>query len=81
MITHNHHGHHHELIAERLAAFQRAPRRSGLDRIRRREAGKRAVWTMTGHLRCCHGHRSLPQFATYDELVAIHEHDHELEAV
>lgn len=70
---HAHHDHHHALIAERRDAWARHPRRSGRDRHLRREAGKRYLWTLIGHLRCCHGWRGNSAFLGGVELERLHE--------
>lgn len=49
------HENHHRLIGERVAAWRALPKRSGMDKIRRREAYKRAAHTVQGHLRSEHG--------------------------
>jgi hypothetical protein len=75
------HAAHHEQIAERVAAFQGAPRRSGLDKRLRRERFKTATWTVAGHLRSCHGWRRMVGAPlSLDELLAIHDRFHEEES-
>ncbi|MGH9095622.1 MAG: hypothetical protein ACRDXE_10715 [Acidimicrobiales bacterium] len=44
------HEYQHGLIVERRTAWEGAPRRSGVDRHRRREGYKRWAWTLTGHM-------------------------------
>lgn len=73
---HAHHDNHHRLNDERVAAWRAMPRRSGLDRLRRREAAKRAAWSLVGHLRCCHGWKGNSARLDIDDLVALHERDH-----
>lgn len=70
---HVHHEHHHALIAERGAAYESAPRRTAADRIQRREAYKRFVWTLVGHLRCCHGWRGNSVAKSDAYLTALHD--------
>jgi hypothetical protein len=62
------------LIEERTAKYRAAPKNNvGLNRYRRREAYKSAVWTLDGHLRSQHGMRhtvGLP--LTLDECESRH---------
>lgn len=60
------HDFHHQLIAERFAAWRATPRRSARDRRARRERGKEAWWTLTGHLRTQHHHHGSFLRVTYD---------------
>jgi hypothetical protein len=71
--THDHHENHHRLNTERAAAFRSTPARN---RIRRRELAKAAVWSLQGHLRCCHGSRGVG-LLTLAELEAMHAAYHE----
>lgn len=73
------HDHHHGLIDERTAALAALGGRSGLHRLRRREAAKLLIWTLKGHLRWPHGHRCGP-FDTLDEMEAAHARLHSAEA-
>lgn len=73
------HDHHHVLISERVAAWRVLPRlTSGLHPYRRREAYKKAAWTLRIHLNGEHGLRggSLPVRETLDEMLARHEELH-----
>lgn len=71
------HEQHHALIAERTAAYRAMPRRSGIDRQRRREAGKRAVTTLRGHLSGEHGYRhTVGPPPSLEELEALHDRMH-----
>jgi hypothetical protein len=69
------HAYQHGLIAARKAVYDKAPKRNGRDRIRRRELGKKAWWTFTGHLRSMHGVKGNPPFLrkTWADLEAMHE--------
>ena len=69
-MTHAHHDNHHRLITERRAAWLATPRRK---RLRRREAGKRYMWTLLGHLRCCHGWRTDSATLSVSEVESVHE--------
>lgn len=51
------HERQHELLAARREAFLSLPMRSERERLRRREAYKRYVWSLIGHLRQMHGER------------------------
>ena len=73
------HANHHRLIEERVAKWQALPRRTGIDRIRSREAGKRALWTLRGHLSYPHGQRGLPIKASIKSLTKLHEELHKKE--
>lgn len=68
----------HRRIAETLAAYEAAPRRTGSDKIHRRELGKKAWWALTGHLRSMHGVRGQAPFLrkTYAEVVEQHMRFH-----
>lgn len=71
------HEHQHRLYATRLAAFQAEPKnRRHQRRQRRREAWKRAAWTLRGHLTGQHGQGHLRPFASLDDLEALHDRLH-----
>ena len=64
----------HRRIAETLAAYESAPKRTGADKIHRRELGKAAWWTLTGHLRAMHDVRGQAPFLfkTYEQISEQH---------
>lgn len=68
----------HRCIAEAEDSYDAAPRRSGADRIHRRELGKNAWWALTGHLRAMHNIRGQAPFLrkTYEDVVKQHEQLH-----
>lgn len=72
------HDFQHRLISERLAAWETSPRRTGVDKIVRREAAKRAWWTLTGYMRGMHQVRGQAPFLmkTWDEVTAWHARLH-----
>lgn len=72
----------HRLIAEAKDAYNAAPRRSGRDKSKRRELGKKAWWVLTGHMRSMHGVTGQAPFLskTYEEVVRWHERRHVEEA-
>lgn len=65
------HQYQHDLIASRKGAWLTTPKR---ERPRRRERGKAAWWTLTGHLRGLHQVRGGNPFLgkTWDEVEAMH---------
>lgn len=63
----------HRLITERTDAWRKMPTRSGVDKLRRREATKRAYWTIRGHLQSEHGRRNAPMTALIDDLTKLHD--------
>lgn len=71
----------HQIIAETAQAWRQAPKRSALDKHRRRELGKQAWWTLTGHVRSHHREhaRGNAPFLgkTYPEIEAMHDQLHE----
>lgn len=71
------HDYQHELIEERKIYWRSLPRRSQLDRVRRREAEKQSWWTLTGHLRSQHSYKGGFMRMTYDEATALHTQLHE----
>lgn len=70
---------HHDLIDMRRKAMKGIPNvRGGQTRYRRREAWKRYVGTLRGHLQGDHhGRRYLPPLANEDELEALHAELHQ----
>lgn len=73
------HQHHHDLIAERKAAYDALPKSNiGLNRNRRREADKKAWWTFTGHLRGMHAVRGGAPFLgkKWADLEEMHDRLH-----
>ena len=71
------HDYQHALIADDLAEHEATPRR---ETTRRRETGKRAWWTLKGHLILAapngHGHRQSFVGLTYADLAALHARLH-----
>lgn len=72
----DHHVTHHRLIAERVDAF-RSTGSTERERHRRREAYKRALWTVRGHLQGHHPGVALRPTDTLDDLLARHEACHD----
>jgi hypothetical protein len=72
MSTHAHHDNHHRLIDERRAAHET---RSSGEKLRKREAVKRYIGTLKGHLACCHDVHFGP-FVELHELEARHREMH-----
>lgn len=73
------HDFQHRLVAERKARYDDAPKRSGLDKLRRQEMAKDAWWTLTGHLRGEHAVKTSFLGKTWDEVDAQHTAIHESE--
>lgn len=73
------HDHHHALIADRKRQWKAIKGRTGIVRVRRREAFKRYWWTLTGHLRGQHFIRGQAPFLnkTEEEVEAWHDRLHE----
>lgn len=71
------HAFQHRLIQERYAAADALRKGgTGADRYRRREALKRAWWTLTGHLRSQHGYRRPFLMMTREQVEQIHQDLH-----
>lgn len=67
----------HDLIGERIQAWTQHPRRTGRDRLLRRERLKKAHGTLQGHLSGCHGFRhSVGPSLTIETLHEIHARYH-----
>lgn len=68
----------HRRIAEAEEAYDLAPRKTGADRIHRRELGKRMWWNLTGHMRAMHHiHGQCPFLRkSYEDVVMWHERLH-----
>jgi len=77
------HDFQHRLIADRKAAYYALPKgNTGIARYRRREADKRATWTLQGHLRGMHHVRGQAPFLrmSYADMERLHEERHAEEA-
>lgn len=70
------HDFQYRLSEERIRAWQDAPARTGMDRLRRRELAKKAYWTLRGHLQSEHGQRWAPHGALIADLMRLHEEAH-----
>lgn len=69
----------HQRISETKAAYERAPQKTGADKMHRRELGKKAWWALTFHMRQQHGPigGSAPFLRkTYQEVEAWHQRLH-----
>jgi len=75
-MQHTHHDNHHKRLASDLERWHAVTGRKGVDRARRRERAKTAIWNMMAHLRCCHVWLEHKPLATYDELKTIHDEYH-----
>lgn len=78
LTEHEKHELQHRRIAEAEDAYDAAPKRSGLDKYRRRELYKRMWWNLTGHMRAMHGVTGRAPFLskTYEDVVRWHERLH-----
>lgn len=75
--TESTHDYHHYLLEVREVYWRSLPRRSGVDKVRRREAGKAAWWTLTGHLRSQHAYKGTFLRMTWEQVAEIHRQYHE----
>lgn len=73
----------HRRIAEAEDAYDAAPNRTGADKLHRRELGKKAWWTLTGHMRAMHDVRGQAPFLrkSYEDVVRWHDRLHVEESV
>jgi hypothetical protein len=71
-----HHANHHRLIDDRVGDWRETPKR---EVVRRRDTGKRALHTVVGHLRCCHGWRANSLGMSIDDVLNVHKRLHNQE--
>lgn len=76
------HQRQHDIVAERKAQYDTTPRgRNGRDRLAKKNAGRKAWWALTWHMRRSHRSalRGQAPFLsmTYDEVEAWHARLHE----